>query len=294
MAGYCTVPDVERAMQRNGWNNALDPANTDTITQTIEGLRDPIEKATYRHWYDKSGSVTSPQSVIATSNESRSDEYSFTTHGGYVEGAYDTGARAGRNADSFLGVSHTIGAQSKARTDLKREIEVAAGEDHALTPPIESNPTPAYAKIDLTRKDVQSINKLEIVDKDNSLVDWVASNDYEGGVGKSNRGKDYWVQVNSGGDSRLYVDIHALDDEIATLSNALYIDIDYGKTTVPEDIRRGTANLVASELVHDEEFRQSIPDDGQLTDVETKYERFRAIGMEKLRPHIEWPEVLEE
>lgn len=167
----------------------------------------------------------------------------------------------------------------------KERIQVVSGD--------RDGPGPAYARVTLDRKDVQTLAELRVLTAEGTLTDWVASTEYDTGVGLSARGKDAWVRVNNGGVSELNIDVSQLDDEIPSLANAVYAGITYGVPGLEPRARTGTAALVAADLVLDDEFVTAIPDDGQLTDVETKAERFGATGAQKLAPDVVDPSHLE-
>jgi hypothetical protein len=294
MPGYCTVTDVRDVFQDAVWNDPLDPATTDIVEDAIEGVRDVIERATKRHWYDKSGSISSPQSLIATSPNTRDDEHDLPRHGAQVHGESERRRRRQReNSDALLESGRRYDRRRRDRYRPKQDIRIAIGNPNDLVQPVDAS-TPTYTRITLARKDVIEVTELQIANADNSLTDWVSSNDYDGGVGKSHRGEDYWVQINSGGVSELYIDIHALDDDLATLSNAVYPTFDYGDDELTKNVRRAAAHMVASELVLDDEFLVAVPDNGQLTNVETKGQRWKKIAREKLEPDLEHPEWLME
>jgi len=167
----------------------------------------------------------------------------------------------------------------------KERIQVVSGD--------RDGPGPAYARVTLDRKDVQSLDELHVLTADGTLTDWVARPEYDTEVGLSARGKDAWVRVNNGGVSELNIDISQIDDEIPSLANAVYAGITYGVPELDPRVQKGTAALVAADLVLDDEFVTAIPDDGQLTNVETKAERFGATGAQKLAPDAVDPSYLE-
>ncbi|MFC7175260.1 hypothetical protein ACFQL0_21625 [Haloplanus litoreus] len=139
---------------------------------------------------------------------------------------------------------------------------------------------PAYTRITFDRRDVQALNACHVVTADGGFDDWVDSNDYSGGVGTQNRGEDYWVRVNNGGVSELYLDVHAMDDEIPSFANAVYVDLDYGHEGIPRTVRRAVAFRAGADLV--EEAAIQIPDNARLYNVETKAEEMRSKAEELL------------
>lgn len=273
--GFCTVDDVRRVFQDKNLTGALSANTNQIVVDAITGQSDWIERASKKFWYDSGGISEDTQGVVASSAETRDDEHSLPTHGGYVDGAYG-------GHDAYTTTTGTVFDSSPTDApDPKEQIRAATGD-------LDDDSTPTYTRIRLERKDVSSVNSLHIANADGGFDDWVASNDYDGGVGfASHAGDDFYVRENSGGVSDLYIDIRSLDDDIFTLSNAVLIDIDYGEDGIPQGVRRGVALIAAAELVTDDEFVAAIPDDGQLTDVETKAERWDSAGREKLSPYLD-------
>jgi hypothetical protein len=275
-SGFCTTDDVRRVFQEAEFTGALNDANRQIVVDAITGQSDWIERATKKFWYDSGGISEDDENVIASTVESRDDEHDIPTHGGYVVGAYDDSARQATDTTGTVFHSHTD------QPDPKEEIKLAGGD-------LTDDTIPTYFQIELARRDVQTITKLEVLNENGAWDDWAASSNYAGGVGRTNRGDDYWVRENNTGDTVLYIDVHSLDDDIPAFSNAVYVDFEYGEDGIPSGVRRGVALYTAAELVTDDEFQTSIPDQGQLVNVETKSERWERRGREKLEPYIVEP-----
>lgn len=275
MVGYCTVDDVRRALQDREFSGALSEDAEEPVVEAIEGLTERIQKITHKHWYVPGGVSDDVKNVVSTAVETRDDEHDISTHGGYVVGNY------GDNRYRATTTSGTVFASDQqASPQPKQQIRLDRGD-------LSDDTVPAYTRIQLERKDVETINSLKVANADGGYDDWVSSTDYTGGVGfDSHVGDDFYVRVNSGGVSELYINVHSLDDDIAHLSNAVVVDFDYGDSELPMGVRRGVALLAASELVVDDEFQAAIPDDGQLTNVETKAEQWERLGLEKLDHHL--------
>lgn len=283
--GYCTVDDVRRVMQETEitfGEGALGEDNNQIVADAIASLSDPVERATRRHWYVEGGVDEDDHDLIPTSPRTRDDEHDIPTHGGFVHGSSERKRfRYRKNSDALLESDpRTDRRRRELRRDPKREIRIATGEYQDSY----RDDRPAYTRITLERKDVEAVNELHVINGDGAFDDW--TEEKEGGVGNLERGKDYWVRINNLGVTELYLDVHAIDDDIASLSNAVYIDIDYGHEGLPANVRRGVALLAASELVLDDELVTGIPDDGQLINVETKAERWARQGVQKLEAHI--------
>lgn len=280
--GYCTVEDVRRVFQDAELSGALAEADNQTVVDAIESLRQPVEYATRRHWYEPGGVDDDPHQIIPTEPRTRDDEHDIQTHGGFVHGASERRwPRRRKNSDALLEAGPRFDRRRHLDRRPKREIRLAFGN-------IRDTSVPAYTRITFERKDVSTVSELSVVNGEGAFDDW-AGQEYDGGVGNEFRGDDWWVRINNLGFAELYLNVHSMDDDFASLSNAVYVDIEYGREGLPMDIRRGVAFLVASELVLDDELVTSIPDNGQLINVETKAERWERIGLQKLEPHIEVP-----
>lgn len=278
--GYCTVEDVEDVLQEASLDGALGANNNLIVQKAIGAQTEWVEKSTDRHWYVSGGVSPDKEGIVFTDVQSRDDEHSLPTHGGYVAGAY------GSDPNRATSTTGTVFSSEPKTTKPKQEIRLATGD-------IDDDTVPAYTRIPLARKDADAVNSLHIANADGGYDDWVASNDYSGGVGfDQHAGDDFYVRINSGGAASLNIDVHSLDDDLFTLSNAIVIDYDFGTDGLPQSVRQGVAKLAASWLADNEEFRSAIPNDGQLVDVETKADRWERQGRQQLQPHIEEPYAL--
>lgn len=284
--GYCTVEDVRRVMQEAEFSGALGSENNQIVVDAIASFTTPLEKAAKRHWYAEGPVDGDDHDLIPTGPKTRDDEHDIPTRGGFVHGASERRRRRTRkNSDALLEAGPNHRYRRKHDRRPKREIRLAFGELHDKS-------APAYTRITFERKDVEAVNELHVVNGDGAFDEWTAG-DYEGGVGNEHRGDDWWVRVNNRGVTELYLDVHAMDDDPASLANAVYVDLDYGHAGLPQNVRRGVALLTASELVLDDELVTAIPDNGQLINVETKAERWGRQGAQKLESHIEDESFLE-
>jgi hypothetical protein len=287
--GYCTVEDVRRALRKASLPGdvAQDP---DIAVDAIVAQTEWLQKNTKRHWYVVGGIPSDEYDLFPSSANSRDDEHDIPTHGAFVHGASEHEHRRLReNSDALLEAGPRYDRHRQHFTHPKEEIRIALGRPNALVPPIDES-VPAYTRITLDRRYVQAVNTLSVIDETGAYVDWVASSDFDGGVGNTHRGEDYWVRINNSGVSELYLDVHALDDDIASLSNAVYIDIDYGYEAASEDdtkvrnIRRAVALRAGADLVEDAAIQ--IPENATLYNVETKAEEMRATADELLDPYM--------
>jgi hypothetical protein len=280
--GWCTLEDVRRALRKAELPGDISQDKriaVDAIVSQTEWL----EKKLDRYWYANSGDdivseadkVTIPQSPT-----SRDDEEDIPTHGAAVHGASETDRhRTRRNSDALLEAGPRYERRRKHYNRPKEQIRIAIGNATSLEPPIDDT-IPAYTRIRLARKDVDAINTLNVINEDGGYDDWVSSNDYDGGVGNSHRGEDYWARVNNGGVSELYLDVHAMDDDIASFAKAVYVDFDYGHEGIPRNVRRAVALRAAAELIEEPVFE--IPDNARVYNVESKAEEMRTKAEELL------------
>jgi hypothetical protein len=268
--GWCTLEDVRRALRKASLPGDVGQEDQIAIDK-VEAQTEPLEKVLDRYWYAESGDqiLTEASSItIPQSPATRDDEHSLPTHGGYVDGAYGGEPYRATNTSNTA-----FSSEQTASSDPKKQIRVATGD-------LDDETTPTYTRIQLDRKDADTVNALHIATADGGFDDWVASNDYDGGVGfDSHAGDDFYVRVNNGGVSELYIDIHSLDDGLFTLSNAVVVDFDYGHAGIPQNVRQGVANLAAAELV--EEAVIEIPENTTLYDIETKAEELRTTAYDQ-------------
>lgn len=142
-----------------------------------------------------------------------------------------------------------------------------------------------YAKIDLARRDAESITEFLVRTEDGTFEDWTST--YTGGSWPSALGDDYYLRVNNGGWSRLYLDTENLlvedeDDEyvLDSFANAVYMSFDYGHEGLPQTVRRAVANRAGAALVEKPSFQ--IPENAQVKSVESKAEDLRSRAKELL------------
>lgn len=285
MDGYCTVDDVRKVLQEADLTGALAENDNQLVVDAIAGLQEPIETATHKHWYVEGGLAGDDEGVVPTSAKTRNDEHDIPTHGGFVHGASEDDARRRlrANSDALLEAGrHDVTRRDRYR-EPKREIRIATGDAFSMRWPRDDG-APAYTRLRLNRKDVTAVNDLMVVNEAGGYDDWTS--DKTGGIGNAHRGEDYWVRINNRGVAELYLDVHTMDDDLHTFANAVYVDFEYGDDELPMSVRRGVAQLAAAEIVLDDEAVVSIPDAGQLVNLETKAERWRRHGVEKLRKHL--------
>lgn len=141
-----------------------------------------------------------------------------------------------------------------------------------------------YARIRMSHCAVSSLTALRVRDAAGDVTDWVAAADKAEG-----RGEDYYVgtPTDGGKAGRSYLHIHAgVLPVVRNYSGLLTVDYDYGRAAIPDSVRRATAFLAAHELVIDDDAQVSIPDNGQLVNVQTKAEQFKNRANTLLKPYL--------
>lgn len=148
----------------------------------------------------------------------------------------------------------------------------------------------SYTRIQLARRDATSISKLLVRTSDGSYEDWVSSTDYRGGSWPDALGQDYYLRINNGGQSDLYLDTDNLlvdgeDDEyvLDSYANAVYVEFSYGHEGIPQNVRRAVAFRAASDFV--EEAAVEIPENAKLYNVESMAEEFERKADELLEAY---------
>ncbi|MDF9748365.1 hypothetical protein [Natrinema salsiterrestre] len=287
--GYCTLEDVRRALQKSSLPGDLSQDKQLAVDAIVSQSR-WLERTYKRHWYAPTGADILDEATeidIPTAPRTRDDEHDISSHGAMVHGASERDrSRRRKNSDALLESGPRYERRRHDRRDSKQEIRIAIGEPEALEPPVDET-VPAYTRIRLDRKDVDAINELHVINGDGGYDDWVAEDDYDGGAGLTHRGEDYWGRVNNDGISELYLNVHAMDDEIASLSKAVYIDWDYGREGISRTARRAVALFAGAEFT--EEIGTQIPDNAKLYNVETKAEEMRNRAEKLLEPDAEVP-----
>jgi hypothetical protein len=269
--GYCTLKDVRRALRKADLPGDVSQ-DEQIAVDAILAETEPLERSLKRHFYEPQGIDEATTVTIPTEPKTRDDEHDLPRHAALVHGASERDRHQYReNSDALLESDPRDDRRRREhRRDPKREIRVEIGEYHDGY----HDDQPAYTRIRLERNYVDAISKLLVIGADGSYTDWVASSDYDGGVGLTHRGSEYWVRINSGGVSELYLDIHALDDDIASLSNAVYVEFDHGHEGIPPAVRRAVALRAGATLAEDAVIK--IPSNATLYNIEAKAEEMRS------------------
>jgi len=279
--GYCTLEDVRRALVRS--DLPMEDVDTQVAVDAIASRTEWLEKTYKRHWYEPDSIDEASAVTIPTGPNTRDDEEDIPTHGAMVHGASEQERhRYRKNSDALLESGPTHERRRKHHQDSKQEIRIAFGRPESLKPPVDDT-VPVYTAITLDRKDVDAVNELLVANADGGFDDWTGG-DYDGGVGKANRGDDWWVRVNNGGVSELYLDVHAMDDDIPSFSKAVYVGFDFGHEGIPRTVRRAVANWAAADLV--EEAVIEIPQNATVYNIDTKAEELKDKAKELMEVYV--------
>jgi hypothetical protein len=165
--------------------------------------------------------------------------------------------------------------------DIPTGAAMVAGED-----PAPKTSQGDYAKLELARRDADSVEALHVRTADGTYEDWAASDDYTEGSWPPS-GEDYYLRVNNGGWSRLYLDTTNFledgeDDEyvLDSFANAVYLEWSYGHSGFPQTVRRAVAFRAASDFVDEAAFQ--IPDNVRVQSVEALADKFERKAEELL------------
>lgn len=278
--GWCTLEDVRRTLRSANLPGDISQDKAIAVDGIVAQTNE-LERMLSHYWYADPGDPIVSEATevtIPTAPDTRDDEHDIPRWGAFVDETSERRYRyRHRDADAALGTATPRRHSRRLNKHPKYQIKTATGE---YTGGDDSDDGPVYTRIQFARRYVKVVNELHVLGADGSFTDWVASSDYDGGVGPTHRGDDYWVRINSGGVSELNIDVHALDDEITSLSNAVIVDFDHGEEGIPRDLRRAVALRAAAELVDDPAF--TIPDNAQVRGVDSLADKFESRAEELL------------
>ena len=174
----------------------------------------------------------------------------------------------------------------KTRDD---EESIPTGGAHIVGEPVTPKTWQGpYTRIQLGRNYAEQINELLVQGEDGTYTDWVASDEYTGGQWPDAVGEDYFLRINNGGVSHLYLDSQNFLDEdgepiVDSFANVVYVEFDYGHEGIPQAVRRAVALHAGAELV--EEAVIEIPSNATVYNIETKAEKMREKADELLEEY---------
>jgi len=268
--GYCTLEDLRRALRAASLPGDISQDQrlaVDAITAETEWM----EKTYKRHWYAPTGADILDEASaidIPTSPKTRDDEEDIPTRAFLTTGTDD---RSSYYPPAWVDYDPDDGT------------EPDYGEMDGLAPKtVQGN----YAAIELARRDGESISALHVRTEDGTFEDWAESTDYSEGSWPPS-GEDYYLRVNNGGQTRLYLDTTNLlkdgeDNEfvLGSFANAVYLEWSYGHEGIPRNVRRAVALRAGAEFA--EEATVQIPDNATVYNIETKADQMRSKADELL------------
>lgn len=220
---------------------------------------------------------TEPQ-IVEAAIEGASTWFARATNGHWFD---TSGASGAPLSDSVATAQHVrLDVPSSPHRQDRQLLSDRQGQRYPVT---HDGP---YAEIRLPHLHVQTINALEVRDRDGGVTDWVADSDYVQG-----RGEDYYVQrrgQDSYGRTYLYVRSSTIGPRV-DFGGLLTLDYDYGldyQTEAWDDVRNGVAHLAAADVVDDDNVLAQIPDQGQLVGVQTQHENLLNVAQKRLNPYI--------
>lgn len=248
---YCEQEDVRTALQEKELDTLQQgPLGSAIVESAIQGVSAWLHRQAADHWYD---STASDNDLIQSTPAT-------------ATATYDVPASPHRQ---------------------NRQMFRDSDSSHVRYPQQTVGP---YAKVPLDYRHVDSVDTLEVRQRDGSVEDWVADSDKTAG-----RGDDYYVEADAGrqfGRSYLFVNADTIGAR-TTFDSLLRVTLSYGldaDSSEWQDVRRGIALLAASQLVVDDDVLTAIPDDGQLVNLDTQRDNHindavtSAVGL--LRPYL--------
>jgi len=147
----------------------------------------------------------------------------------------------------------------------------------------------SYTHLELDRRDADTIEALHVRTEDGTFEDWAGSSDYTEGSWPPS-GEDYYLRVNNGGWSRLYLDTDNFWDEetekwtLESFASAVYVEFAYGHEGIPQTVRRAVAFRAASDFV--EKAAVQIPENARVSSVEALADKFERKAEELLEVYL--------
>jgi hypothetical protein len=268
--GYCTLEDVRRALRKADLPGDVSQDKAIAV-DAIAAETEWMEKTFKRHWYAPDGAdILGEASTIdiPTGPKSRDDEEDIPTRAFLTTGTDD---RSSYYPPTWVDYDPDEG-ETPEYDDMDGLAPKTVQGD--------------YAAIPLARRDAESISALHVRTGDGTFEDWAASSDYSEGSWPPS-GEDYYLRVNNGGQSRLYLDTTNLlkegeDNEyvLESFANAVYLEFSYGHEGIPRNVRRAVALRAGAELV--EEAVIEIPQNATIYGIDTKAEAMREKADELL------------
>jgi hypothetical protein len=138
-----------------------------------------------------------------------------------------------------------------------------------------------YTRVLLAKHYVEQVTALDIRDSTGEYEDWVAASDKD-------EGKDWQLYVDPGSTSSpSYVDLHTGSlPALHHYDHAVRVTYDYGRSELPQTVRRAVAMKTAAELLApDDEAALGIPENANLVATESKVQALERQAEEKLEAY---------
>jgi len=233
MTAFCEPDDVQRALQVATAKFETNELSSVNVRTAIEGVSDWLDTKSQRFWYD---STATDADLVSNTPATASNLLLDVPSSPHRQG-------------------NQVFRESRGTT---RYPNTHAGR---------------YVRVRLPRYAVQSIDTLEVRERDGDVTDWVAA------AGKvEGRGEDYYVQTDTTDGhpvAYLYLDAGSIGPRV-DFEDLLTVEATYGTDydSEPWDgIRRGVAALAGAQLVVDDDVLAGLPDGAQLVGVDTEVQQ---------------------
>lgn len=239
--GYCTIDDVRRALREKDLPG--DAAQDSTIVvDAITGQTEWLRSTTGTHFYVAGGIGEDNDDLVPTAARSHGPE--------------------------SLDIPSTPHPQHSTMRSASRDRY-----PHRTHGP--------YCRLPLGKRDVDSLQTLEVRDPGGGWTDWVADS-------SKTAGDDYELFVDPGGTpSQSYVHVRAASlPPLQHFDGAVRATYDYGTSELPRTVRRAVGMQAAAQLLTDDEAALGIPDSGQMVNAESKVQTMERQAEELLEAYL--------
>jgi hypothetical protein len=242
MVAFCEREDVRLVLQKSTAKFGDKQLSDDIVEAAITGVSGWLAAQGDVHFYDSGGGTTLVDNSPATAE----------------------------------GIIESVGASPHRQGRQVFYTTRGAGQ-----PKYPNTKDGTHVRVKLPAHYVQSIDRLEVRDRDGDVEDWVAASDKTEG-----RGEDYYVQVDASdayGKSYLYLRADSIGPR-RSFDDLLTIDLTYGRDEQDQpwpSVRRGVAALAGAQVITDDDVIASIPDNGQLIGVDTQIQQLVNIALDE-------------
>jgi len=238
---FCEREDVRQVLQQTTRKfDESDQLSTDIVQAAIESVSRWFANQTDAYFYDSSGGGTLVDDAPAS-----------------TEGII----------------------QSVASSPHRQGTQVFVSDRGAAQPKYPNTRDGTFVRVQLPALFVESIDRLEVRDRNGGVTDWISDPDKLEG-----RDEDYYLQVDGSdnyGRSYLYLRAASIGRR-KSYTDLLTIDVTYGLDAADRDwadVRRGVAALAGAQVIVDDNVIAGLPDNGSLINVTTQHEQLRELGI---------------